>query len=151
MVKVTTCQCQLKRDNRFVKTVHTKKINKLHKFASCNLNFEKSRLSDMHYPTPDIYVKFEINWPVSYSATAFQSISYERRTDRQTDGRTDIANLRGTQETLTPPPGNIPKFFPAIWRALCYLFPINVGPFLLLLLLMGRRSFFHEGCFLSLC
>ena len=45
---------QLNRDNRFVKTVITKKNLKLHKFATCNTNFKKSLFSDMHYPTPDI-------------------------------------------------------------------------------------------------
>ena len=60
---------QLNQDNRFVKNREHKKI-KLHKFATCNSNFEKSLLSDMHYPTPDIYVEFEINRLVSYSATA---------------------------------------------------------------------------------
>ena len=83
----------LNRDNRFVKTVITKKILKLHKFATCNSNFEKSLLSDMHYLTPDICVEFETNRLVSYSGTAFQIIFfYERRTDGQTDGRTDIAS-----------------------------------------------------------
>ena len=79
----------LNRDNRFVKTVITKKI-KLHKFATCNSNFEKSLLSDMHYPTPDICVEFKTNRLVSYSGTAFQNIFSTN--DGQTDGRTDIAS-----------------------------------------------------------
>ena len=29
-------------------------ISKLHKIATCNWNFEKSLISDMHYPTLDI-------------------------------------------------------------------------------------------------
>ena len=44
---------QLNQDNWVVKTMNTKKL-KLHKFATCNSNFEKSLLSDMHYLTPDI-------------------------------------------------------------------------------------------------
>ena len=82
---------QLNRDKRFVKIVNTKKI-KLHKFATCNSNFEKSLLSDMHYSTPDKFAEFEINWAVSYTATGFQSIflrTTDRRTVRQTGGRTD--------------------------------------------------------------
>ena len=48
------------------KTVHTNllaKICKLHKFAICNQNFEKSRNSNMHYPLADIQADFEINRP----------------------------------------------------------------------------------------
>ena len=63
---------QLNRNNRFVKTVITKKKIKLHKFTTCNSNFETKLLSDMHYPTPDNCAKFEINRHVSYTATAFQ-------------------------------------------------------------------------------
>ena len=77
---------QLNRDINFVKTVKTKN-NKLHKFTTCNSNFEKLILSDMHHPTPNICVEFETNRLVSYSATAFQSIFL-----RATDGRTDIAS-----------------------------------------------------------
>ena len=36
---------------------------KLHKFANCNKNHKKSRLSDMHYPTTDIQTGYKINWP----------------------------------------------------------------------------------------
>ena len=61
----------LNRDTRFVKTAITKTILKLHKFATCTSNFEKSLLSDMHYPTSDNCVKFETNRLVSYSGTAF--------------------------------------------------------------------------------
>ena len=74
---------QLNRDFRFVKTVKTKKkINKLHKLTTCNLNFEKLIPSDMHHPTPNICVEFETNRLVSYSATAFQSM-FLRATDRR--------------------------------------------------------------------
>ena len=76
---------QLNRDIRFVKTVKTKKINKLHKFTTCNSNFEKLLLSDMRHPTPNICVEFETNRLVSYSATAFQSI-FLRATEKRTDG-----------------------------------------------------------------
>ena len=41
---------------------------KLHKIATCNSNFKKSLFSDMLYPTPDIYAKFEINRPISCCA-----------------------------------------------------------------------------------
>ena len=54
---------QQNRVSRSVKTVHTNlfaKIFNLHKFATCNWNFKKSRLSDMHYPLPDIQADFEI-------------------------------------------------------------------------------------------
>ena len=39
---------QLNRDNR--NRDHKKQL-KLHKFVTCNTNFKKSLLSDMHYPT----------------------------------------------------------------------------------------------------
>ena len=38
---------QLNRDIRFVKIVKTKKIIKLHKFTTCDSNFEKLLLSDI--------------------------------------------------------------------------------------------------------
>ena len=61
----------------------------LQKFASCNSNFEKSRLSDMHYPLTDIHAHFEINRPVRYRNTA--KINYfHRRTDGQTSRTTTI-------------------------------------------------------------
>ena len=54
-----------------VKTVHTnlfdlfaKKNRKLQKFATCNYDFEKSRLSDMHYRITEIQAKFESNGPI---------------------------------------------------------------------------------------
>ena len=55
---------QQNRVSKSVKTVHTNlftKICKLRKFATCNKYFEKSRLSDMHYPLTDIQADFEIN------------------------------------------------------------------------------------------
>ena len=58
---------QQNRVSKSVKTVHTNllaKICKLHKFATCNENFVKSRLLDMHYPLTDIQADFEINRPV---------------------------------------------------------------------------------------
>ena len=78
---------QLNRGIMFVKTVKTKKINKLYKFTTCNSSFEKLLLSDMHHSTPNMCVEFETNRLVSYSATAFQSI-FLRATDRRTDGQT---------------------------------------------------------------
>ena len=63
---------QQKRVSISVETVHTnlfaKKNCKLHKFGTCNLNFEKSRLSDMHLT--DIQADFEINRPTRYQITA---------------------------------------------------------------------------------
>ena len=44
--------------------IYLQKNCKLHKFATCNQNFEKSRLSDMHYPLTDIQADFEINRPI---------------------------------------------------------------------------------------
>ena len=82
---------QLNRNVRFVKTVKTKKINKLHKFTTCNSNFKKLLLSDMHHPTPNNCVEFQTNRLVSYSATVFHSI-FLQATDRRSDGRTDIAS-----------------------------------------------------------
>ena len=41
---------------RSVKTVHTNLFEKNYKhiFPTCNSNFGKPLLTDMHYPTPDI-------------------------------------------------------------------------------------------------
>ena len=57
------------------KTVNTNLVAKhckckLHKFATCNSNFEKSHLSDMHYSITDIQADFEINRPIRYRITA---------------------------------------------------------------------------------
>ena len=67
--------------NRVSRSVKTCTQICLQKFATCNKNFEKSRLSDMHYPLTDIQADFEINWPVRYQITA--KINYFHRTDRQ--------------------------------------------------------------------
>ena len=94
---------QQNRVSRSVKTVHTNlfaKIFRLHKFATCNYNFEKSRLSDMHYLLTDIQADFEINWPVRYRNTAKRNYFYRRadgRADGQTDGRTDGQTSRTTR------------------------------------------------------
>ena len=40
------------------------KIGKLHKFLSCHKDFEKLLILEIHYPTTDIYVKFEFNQPL---------------------------------------------------------------------------------------
>ena len=64
---------QQNRVSRSVKTVHTNLFSKnckLHKFVTCNYNFEKSRLSDMHHPLTDIQVDFEINRLTRYQITA---------------------------------------------------------------------------------
>ena len=76
--------------SRSFKTVITNvfAINrKLHNFATCNSNFEKSQLSDMHYPISDIQVEFEDNRPIRYQITAKRNCFYRR----QTDVRRDIA------------------------------------------------------------
>ena len=98
---------QQNRVSRSVKAVHTNlfaKICKFHKFATCNWNFKKSRLSDMHYPLTDIQADFEINRLISYQITA--KINYfHRRTDgrtaRPTDGRTDGQTNGQTSRTTT--------------------------------------------------
>ena len=77
---------QQNRVSRSVKTVHTNlfaKNYKLHKLITCNQNFEKSRLSDMHHPLMDIQADFEINRLARYQITRKEIID--------TDGRTDIA------------------------------------------------------------
>ena len=83
---------QQNRDSISVKTVHTNlfaKNRKLHKFATCNQIFEKSRLSDMHYPLTDIQADFEINRRVRSRNTAKRNYVHRRQTDRRTDGRND--------------------------------------------------------------
>ena len=59
------------------------KICKLYNFATCNSNFKKSRLSEMHYSLTDIPAYFEINRPVRYRSTAKKNY-YHRLTDEQT-------------------------------------------------------------------
>ena len=74
---------QQNRVSRSVKTVHTNlfaKYCKLHKFATCNLNFEKSRLSDLHYPLTDIQADFEINRLIRYQITAKRNYFHRRQT-----------------------------------------------------------------------
>ena len=78
--------------SKSVKTVHTNLCAKncqLHTFVTCNLNFEKSRLSDMHYPLTDIQTDFEINRQFGYLITAKRNY-FHRRTDGQTDGQTSL-------------------------------------------------------------
>ena len=71
--------------SRSVKTVHTNlfaKKCKLHKFGTCNLNLEKSRVLNMHDPIIDIRANFEINRPIRYQITT--KINYvHSRTDKQ--------------------------------------------------------------------
>ena len=81
---------------RSFKTVHTNLFannRKLHTFATCNQNFKKSRLSDMHYPPMDIQADFQINIirPIRYQYTAKIKYFYRQQTYRRTDGRTDVA------------------------------------------------------------
>ena len=81
---------QQNRVSRSVKTctqICLKKNCKLHKFATCNWNFEKSRLSDMHYPLTDIQANFDINRSIRYQITAIRNYFHRRQTDRQTDRR----------------------------------------------------------------
>ena len=61
---------QENRVSRSVKIVHTNlfvKNRKLHKFARYNLNFEKSRLADIQYPTADIHAQLEINRSLDFN------------------------------------------------------------------------------------
>ena len=84
------------RVSRSVKTVHTNlfaKNGKLHKFATCNSNFKKSRLSNMHYPITDIHADFEINRPIRYQITTKRKYFHRQQKDKQTDGQT--LNLLG--------------------------------------------------------
>ena len=79
------------------KTVHTNLIAKnckLHKFATCNYNFEKLHFSDMHYPLMDIQADFEINRPIRYLIAAKRNYFHRRQTE--TDRRTDGQTLRTT-------------------------------------------------------
>ena len=71
------------------------KICKLHKLATCNWNFEKSRLSDMHYPLTDIHAHLEINRLVRYRNTTKRNY-FHRRTDGRHDGQTDGQTSRTT-------------------------------------------------------
>ena len=91
MHQVHACQISAKSGQEVCQNCEHKKYIKLHKFATCNSNFEKLFLLDMHHLTPNICVEFETNRLVSYSATALQS-TFLRATDRRTDGRTDIAS-----------------------------------------------------------
>ena len=55
------------------------------------LEFQKSRLSDMHYPLTNIQANFEINRPIRYQITAKEIISTDDRlTDEQTSRTTSI-------------------------------------------------------------
>ena len=90
---------QQNRVSRSVKTVHTDllaKKCKLHKFATCNLNFEKSRLSDMHYPLTDIQANFEVRYRNTTKINYFHRRQTDGRTDRRHDGHADGQTLRVT-------------------------------------------------------
>ena len=95
---------QQNRASRSVKTVHTNllaKQRKLHKFASCNSNFEKSRLSYMHYPISHIQANFGINRSIRYQVTAKRNYLHIRTNDRWTDGQTDGRTDGQTRRTTT--------------------------------------------------
>ena len=74
---------QLNWDNRFVKTVNTKK--KLHKFATRNSNLEKVFLSDMHYPTPDTWTNLR---SIGLLVIVQPNTKVIPTSDRQTEGQT---------------------------------------------------------------
>ena len=60
--------------------------------------FQKSRLSDMHYPITDIQAYFKINRPIRYQITQREIISTDDRlTDKRTDRRTDRRTERQTE------------------------------------------------------
>ena len=75
--------------SRTVKTVHTNIFannSKLHKFANCNLNFEKSLISDMDHLILHISADFKIN---RLGRSLIEPRSKDISTD---DGQTDIAS-----------------------------------------------------------
>ena len=63
--------------------IYLPKNYKLHKFSTCNKNFEKSRLSDMQYPLTDIQSDFEINRLTRYQIIAKRNNFHRRQTDRE--------------------------------------------------------------------
>ena len=74
--------------SRTVKTVHTNLFannRKLHKFATCNSNFEKSLLSDMDHLISHISADLKINRLSRSVRTAFQIYFYRGRTNIASD------------------------------------------------------------------
>ena len=71
---------QQNRVSRSVKNLFTK-ICKLHTFAACKENFEKSHLSDMHYPLTDIQADFEIM--LDNKLPQKRNYFHRRQTDRR--------------------------------------------------------------------
>ena len=74
--------------SRTVKIVHTNLFannRNLHKFATCNLIFEKLLLSDMNHSISHISANFKINRLSRSVRTAFQRSSYRRRKDIASD------------------------------------------------------------------
>ena len=74
---------QQNRTSRSVKTVHTNLFannRKLHKFVTCNSNFETKLFSDIHNPNVNIKAEFENNRPSRYHVTEFQIYFHRRRT-----------------------------------------------------------------------
>ena len=73
---------------RTVKSVHKNIFannSKLHKFACCNSNFEKSLLSYINRLISHISTDFNINRLSRSVRTALQRYFYRRRTDGRTD------------------------------------------------------------------
>ena len=62
---------------------------KLHKFATCNYNFEQSRLSDMHSLLTDIQADFQINRLIRYQIRAKRKYFHRRQSDGKLGGRTE--------------------------------------------------------------
>ena len=90
---------QQNRVSRSVKTVHTNlfaKNCKLHKFVTCNWNFEKSCLSDMHHPLTDFMLILRSIGLLDIEIPRKEIISTDGQTDGQTDGWTDGTTDRRT-------------------------------------------------------
>ena len=85
--------------------MYLQKNRKLQKFCNLELEFQKSRLSDVHYPLIDTQAKFKINRLIRYQITTKKIISTDgrrqtiddRRTNgRQTDGQTSHTTTIGS-------------------------------------------------------
>ena len=94
---------QQNRVSRSIKTVPTNllaKHRKLHKVATCNSNFEKSRLTGMNCPIADIQVDLEINH-ITKKKMFFHRRQMDRHTDGETDRRTDRRRVRQQQTVFS--------------------------------------------------
>ena len=90
---------QQNRVGRSIKTMYTNvlaKPSKLHKFATCCSNFNKSRLLDMHYPITGILVNFGIHRLIRYQINVKINYLHRRQMDRQTNRQTDGQTSRTT-------------------------------------------------------